>query len=52
MEEDVTSNPVDVGFFGSQAVMLHPENFAYLIAEFGHARDFNTESGFIPQICG
>jgi len=52
MEEDITFDPIDIGLLGSQAVMLHPENFANLIEEFGHVRDFDTKSGFIPQICG
>jgi hypothetical protein len=52
MEIDVTVDPVDVGLFGSQAVTLHPKDFANLIEEFEHVRDINAKSEFLPQICG
>ena len=45
-------DPIDVSLFGSDAEMLHPNDFAHLIEQFGHVRDFTTKSGFIPRICG
>jgi len=45
-------NPIDVSLFRSNAVMLHPEDFAHLIEQFGEVRDFTTKSGFIPRIRG
>jgi hypothetical protein len=38
--KDVALNPVDVSLFVSDAVMVHPNHFADLIKQFGHARDF------------
>jgi len=52
MKEDVTFDPIDVSLFRSNAVMLHPEDFAHLIEQFGQVRDFTTKSGFIPRIRG
>jgi hypothetical protein len=52
MEENVTFDPVDVGLLCPEAVMFHPEDFADLIKEFGHVRDFTTASGFIPHLRG
>jgi hypothetical protein len=48
MKEDVTRDPVDVGLFGSQAVMLHAQHFPDLSEELRHEWDFNTKSGFTP----
>ena len=45
-------NPIDVRLLGSNAVMLHPNDLAHLIEQFGHVRDFTTKSGFIPRIRG
>ena len=45
-------NPIDVRLLGPNAVMLHPNDLAYLIEQFGHVRDFTTKSGFIPRIRG
>ena len=38
-------NPIDVSLFRSNAVMLHPEDLAHLIEQFGHVRDLPPNPG-------
>ena len=52
MKEDLALDPVDVGLLSPNAVVLHPNDFADLVEQPGHVRDFTTESGLIPHFCG